>query len=875
MDQKAWLWRKRSSEKTIVAGDKAELTRKSNKEEVLPSEKELALESSAKYLNDKSASVICECNAEDDLVADHAKAAQEAIAAIVLLVLTESNIFCSAREKAEADVVFLRQELNEALQQRTAANERLVHLNAALRVCMQQLSSVREEQEQRIRDAVTETSKDYEKEHKKLKEKFTEASKRIANLIFESSRLSKALVVKDSLIEDLSKRSFRAEAEFSTLMARLDSTEKENAFLIYEFRMLEKELEIRNEEREYNRRSMDASHRQHLESAKKIAKLDAECQRLRTLVRKRLPGPAALANMKTEVGIQGRNQIEMRRKRTPTTGDLLVQDFTSKNPQIPSKKVGFLIEQLCDMEEENRILQEIIAKRDDELCSLQTTFSLTASRLSQVEAQVRELSTFQNPMEVATCKPVSNELSLVSSLNTANNDEIVPSGSWASTLISGLDHFRHGETKKASESTKLGVPDMSLMDDFVEMEKLAIVSVDAPPRSSCLSSDASRMLSDSLTRESCNHQSVLTGKELVPVVQGGSSDTEREHQRSDLLSGKTCDWLQDVQKVILEQSRVSKRSAYELLEDIRMALHYLSDPSSTHPEPSNLPPVGGYINWKSPTSFLREGSLTESSDTGNSKERTNNQGIGSVQAELETLKEANRIVEEQIENQKLINEDLDTQITMAKFRLNEVSQKLSSVEVELDDRIHCCEELEATCLELQLQLESAKDKEIPKDSVDKGKLLQNGSDMTAASAKLAECQETVFNLGKQLKALASPKEVAVSDQVLSTASTFTTTTNSKNSSQRSSLRDQMLAEDDVQAEDLQSPKTKEVISSVETKHAAPPTVYLGVKSGCQSAATGVLAIAPNKKRGGGSSLLRKLLRRKKGSSKKTPFSFAT
>ncbi|KAK3022540.1 hypothetical protein RJ639_047478 [Escallonia herrerae] len=794
---------------------------------------------------------------------------------IVLVGLTESNIFCSAREKADADIVFLKQELNEAFQQRTAANERLVHLNAALREYMQQLSSVREEQEQRICDAVTEITKDYKKENKKLAEKLTEASKRIANLTFESSRLSKALVVKDNLIEDLSKRSFRAEAEFSTLMARLDSMEKENAFLIYEFRMLEKELEIRNEEREYNRRSMDASHRQHLESAKKIAKLDAECQRLRTLVRKRLPGPAALAKMKTEVGIQGRNQIEMRRKRTPTTGDLLVQDFTAEY-QIPSKKVGFLIEQLCDMEQENRILQEIIAKRDDELRSLRTTFSLTASRLSLVEAELRELSTFQNPMELATCKPVSNELFLGSSLNTANNDEIVPSGSWASTLISGLDHFRHEETKKASESTMLGVPDMSLMDDFVEMEKLAIVSVDAPPRSSCLSSDASCMLSDSLTRESCNHQSVLTGKELVPVVQGGSNDTEREHQRSDLLSGKTCDWLQDVQKVIVEQSRVSKRSVYELLEDIRMALHYSSDPSSTHPEPSNLPPIGGYITWKSPNISPRDGSLTESSGTGNSEERTSNkQGIGSLQAELETLKESNRIVEEQIENQKLINEDLDTQLTMSKFRLNEVSQKLSSVEVELDDRIHCCEELEATCLELQLQLESVTDKEIPTDSVDKGKLLQNGSDTTAASAKLAECQETIFNLGKQLKTLASPKEIAVSDQVLSTASTFTTTTNSKNSSQRSSLRDQMLVEDDVQAEDLQSPKTKEVISSIETKHTAPPTVYLGVNSGCRSAATGVLAIVPNKKRGGGSSLLRKLLRRRNGSSKKTTLFFAT
>ena len=37
--------------------------------------------------------------------------------------------------------------------------------------------------------------------------------------------------------------------------------------------------------------------------------------------------------------------------------------------------------------------------------------------------------------------------------------------------------------------------------------------------------------------------------------------------------------------------------------------------------------------------------------------------------------------------------------------LNEVLQNFSSLEVELDDKNNCCEELEATCLELQLQLE--------------------------------------------------------------------------------------------------------------------------------------------------------------------------
>ncbi|KAG6419694.1 hypothetical protein SASPL_116203 [Salvia splendens] len=47
--------------------------------------------------------------------------------------------------------------------------------------------------------------------------------------------------------------------------------------------------------------SADVANKQHLDGVKKIAKLEAECQRLRGLVRKKLPGPATLAQMKLEV----------------------------------------------------------------------------------------------------------------------------------------------------------------------------------------------------------------------------------------------------------------------------------------------------------------------------------------------------------------------------------------------------------------------------------------------------------------------------------------------------------------------------------------------------------------------------------------------
>jgi hypothetical protein len=66
--------------------------------------------------------------------------------------------------------------------------------------------------------------------------------------------------------------------------------EKENANLKYEARALNKELAIRNEEREYERKAAEIASKQHLDSVKKIAKLEEECNHLRVLMSKKLPG---------------------------------------------------------------------------------------------------------------------------------------------------------------------------------------------------------------------------------------------------------------------------------------------------------------------------------------------------------------------------------------------------------------------------------------------------------------------------------------------------------------------------------------------------------------------------------------------------------
>lgn len=163
-------------------------------------------------------------------------------------------------------------------------------------------------------------------------------------------------------------------------------------------------------------------------------------------------------------------------------------------------------------------------------------------------------------------------------------------------------------------------------------------------------------------------------------------------------------------------------------------------------------------------------------------------------------------------------------------------------------------------------------------------------EITAASEKLAECQETIQNLGKQLKALAAPKEAALFDKVIvnpSDAKTCTDTTSptlkkDKSMSHRTSLLDRMLAEDDAATKNLKSPDTKEIDSNSTVKlgpygsiEPLEKILVLGGKHQNDNAAADSLAIVATKKHGV-RSLWRKLLwRKKKGNIKKPPLPFAS
>lgn len=161
-------------------------------------------------------------------------------------------------------------------------------------------------------------------------------------------------------------------------------------------------------------------------------------------------------------------------------------------------------------------------------------------------------------------------------------------------------------------------------------------------------------------------------------------------------------------------------------------------------------------------------------------------------------------------------------------------------------------------------------------------------EITAASEKLAECQETILNLGKQLKALATPSEAALFDKVISTSTdtnaasvtntegTAVSTPKDKIRNQRSSLLDQMLAEDNKSPNINESNKCSSTFVSNGVIEPLEKILILnGTKQHDDDVEISSLAIVPCKKQGGGS-LWRKLLwRKRKSNSKRPPLSFST
>ncbi|XP_010461587.1 PREDICTED: filament-like plant protein 6 isoform X1 [Camelina sativa] len=414
-------------------------------------------------LNEKLSAANEEITTKEALVKQHSKVAEDAV---------------SGWEKADAEALTLKNTLETVTLSKLTAEDRAAHLDGALKECMRQIRNLKKDHEVKLHDVALGKTKQIEKITMEFEKRMCDYEQELLRSAADSDALSRTLQERSNMLVKISEEKSRADAEIETLKSNLEMCEREIKSLKYEVHVVSKELEIRNEEKNMCIRSAESANKQHLEGVKKIAKLEGECQRLRSLVRKKLPGPAALAQMKLEVENLGRDSGDARQKRSPvkvsspckspggysSTGS----EFSLDSLQKFQKENEFLTERLVAMEEETKMLKEALAKRNSELLESRDLCAQSTSKLQSLEAQLQQNNSQKSSLEVCPNLNTSNPSSSISVSEDGNDD----SGSCSGSLSTNPPQ----QTKKenaALERVESVSSHVELMDDFLEMEKLA------------------------------------------------------------------------------------------------------------------------------------------------------------------------------------------------------------------------------------------------------------------------------------------------------------------------------------------------------------------------------------------------------------------
>jgi hypothetical protein len=448
--------------------------------------------------------------------------------------------------------------------------DRAAHLDGALKECMKQLRHVREEHEQLMHDTLVKKTWEYDKLRVEMETKLAEASHLLSQTrteLLESraegKALSHALQERSRSLAEVGQAKGRAEADIKVLQVRLEAMEKENANLKYEAHALNKELAIRNEEREYERKAAEIASKQHLDSVKKIAKLEEECNRLRVLMSKKLPGPAALQRMRHEVERLGNNvdhAVENRRRRSlgRSASHLdpgAVVGMTTMQENNAQAIMGYngvngIAERMAAMDEEMKMLKEALACRNQELQNAQIRCAQTANRLSVVEEELdRALGgggVQQNQLQAAAQQDTAAKGHLIKGSHYSvdkSNGEDAALDARASALVAELGQFKKEKKSKVHNNTSNGHNDkgspaaaslsLELMDDFAEMERLTKMS--EPGRSENMT------YSDTASFDGPPQESPVitaTSDYQIQELEGALASTRQE---LDLANTKICE----------------------------------------------------------------------------------------------------------------------------------------------------------------------------------------------------------------------------------------------------------------------------------------------------------------------------------------------
>ncbi|RLN41497.1 hypothetical protein C2845_PM01G45140 [Panicum miliaceum] len=789
------------------------------------------LNAKIKVLNEKVAAAQSEMNTKDALVKQHAKVAEEAV---------------SGWEQAEAEASALKFQLETVTLSKLAAEERAAHLDGALKECMKQVRTVKEEGEQKLHDVVFAKTKHWEKIRAELEARLVEFEQDLIRAGAENDALSRSLEERANLLLKVNEEKAQAEAQIEVLKSTIQSGEKEINSLKYELHVVSKELGIRNEEKNMSVRSADVATKQHMEDVKKISKLEAECQRLRGLVRKKLPGPAALAQMKMEVDSWGRDPGDNRLRRSPSRSSTLQYpmspspNYARENLKNMQKENELLTARLLSMDEETKILKEALSKCNHELQASKNMCAKTSCKLRSMEPHLLSANLYKSLTNSyvdtsASSQKESNPPSLTSMSEDGVDDARSCEESWASALMSEISHIKKDKAGKHNLTENSN--QMGLMDDFLEMERLACLSSEAQECEGIVEKknnvvkmlDGIRNILGDIEHEveSVNEakplgltdhglrNAILKIHEFVKLLIRQASELQGSSYYSvvsqkieqfstlvdEVLSGGNglneivialCEILLEsgefklillretanevesnnvdyVDKVTLLENKIHQEPSQDCVSGACSLMpHSSSDPGFEGLSPSDAFDVKTTVRICTPEEYenlkLEKGNLemeltkcNEMIETTNLKFSEMEKNLEDLTSKLAACEKSNSLAETQLKCIAGSYKTLESQKVKLEEEIKVLQTKIDTLLADLAEERRSHQEDIAKYRDLKEQIERYEKSSlfVAEDTDIK---LKKEKELAAAADKLAECQETILLLGRQLQTLRPPSE---------------------------------------------------------------------------------------------------------------------
>nr|XP_023881275.1 filament-like plant protein isoform X3 [Quercus suber] len=752
MEKRKWLWKRKSSDKspgeTESSGSiSSHSERYSDDQEAFKSSPNHNTQSpevtskavasaedvndSVKSLMDKLSAALVNISAKEDLVKQHAKVAEEAVA---------------GWEKAENEVVALKQQLDSAVQENSVLEDRVSHLDGALKELVRQLRQAREEQEQKIQEAVVKKTREWETTKLKLENQL---------LVYQSKAEAPQPESPAHVDPDI--------------CCKLESLEKENSALKIELQSQSEELEIRTIERDLSTQAAETASKQHLESIKKVAKLEAECRRLKSVVFKSSSVNDHKSTTASSIYVESLTDSQSDSGERLSFGEIDTRKMGGSSepkkcePSCSDSWASALIAELDQFKYEKEFKRNLpsssapIDLMDDflemeRLVALPETKNGSHYLLSEVsgdsingesslrielEAMTHRNAELEEKLEKMEAKKIELETALITTQDyiEASQVQLIEAEVKLEELQREL--YNAKESKQVLESRLISMEaearTMSVKVESLEVkvQKERALSAEIAAQCQELEEEMSRKKQEIELQKTASLNGELKIKQAEVKLEELQRELNTAKESKQVLESRLISMEAEarVMSVKVGSLEVEVQKERALSEEIAAKCRELEEELSRKKQEVELQKTAS-SNGELKIKQEAEVKLEE------------------LQRELNTAKESKQVLES-----RLISMEAEART---------MSVKVDSLEVKVQKERALSAEIAAKCQELEEEL-SRKNQEVElqKTASSNGESKIKQEDLAVAAGKLAECQKTIASLGNQLKSLATLEDFLI------------------------------------------------------------------------------------------------------------------